>query len=446
METLDFFSFKHIFFIGIGGISQSALATICLSEGIKVSGSDKEKNDITEHLKLLGINIFIGHNPKNIIGADLVVYSGAITQDNEELISAKKQNIPVLERGEFLGLISTLYKNVIAIGGVHGKTTTTGMLASIFSLANLNPTVHIGGEIKGLDSNVKIGGKEFFITEACEYKESFLHLKPDTAVILNIEHDHPDYYKNFKQTLKAFDNFALNSKNLVIGEQFKSLISKKDIHTISLSGNSNYIARNIVKGFCLTTFSVFKNGKFWNRCSINTYGEHNVYNALFCICVSEIYGISKKHIVEGLREFKGVKRRFDFLGKKENALVFHDYAHHPTEISTTIKACKEHFKLPIICFFQPHTYSRTKHLFGEFLSCFDLCEYTFILPTYASREKSFKGYSGSMLAKNLKLKNQNVKYLKKLESIPKNAKKFYNKDCVILILGAGDIYKVKNIL
>ncbi|MBQ7308132.1 MAG: UDP-N-acetylmuramate--L-alanine ligase [Clostridia bacterium] len=446
MKTLDIFSLKHIFFIGIGGISQSALATICLSEGIKISGSDKEKNDITEHLKLLGVNIFIGHNAKNVLGCDLVVYSGAINLDNEEILQAKKLNIPTLERGEFLGLLSKSYKHVIAVGGVHGKTTTTGMLATIFSCANLNPTVHIGGEIKNFDSNVKIGGKDYFITEACEYRDSFLHLNPHTSVILNIEHDHPDYYKNLSQTLKSFDNFAKNGKNLVIGESYKSLVSNKKMLTFSLSGNSDFVARNIKKGYCLTTFSVFKKGEFWSNVSIRTYGEHNVYNALCAICVSDFYNIDKKYIVKGLSEFGGVKRRFDFWGKKQNALIFHDYAHHPTEIATTIKSCKEHFNLPIICFFQPHTYSRTKYLFGEFLSAFNLADYTFILPTYPSREKSFQGYSGSFLAKNLKIKNQNVKYLKKFESIPKNIKNFCSNDCVILILGAGDIFKVKNII
>lgn len=436
--------YKHIYFIGIGGISQSALATICLSEGIKVSGSDREKSDITEHLKRLGVNIYYSHNGKNIQNVDLVVYSGAIPSNNEEIMQAQKDNIPLMERAEFLGVISSMYKKVIAVSGIHGKTTTTGMLAVVFTYAKLNPTVHIGGEIKNFDSNSKIGSKEYFITEACEYRESFLKLNPNTSIILNIEEDHPDYYKNLSQILKAFENFSLKSQNIVIGESYKSLISRKDIISFSIGGKSDYIAKNIKKMYGVTSFSVYKKGKFWGNVKLRLMGEHNVYNALSVIAVSEIYGISKSDIIGGLWEYLGVKRRFDFWKEYASTMVFHDYAHHPTEIKSVIKMCKEYFNLPIICYFQPHTYSRTKTLFSEFLSAFDECEETFILPTYSARENANQGYSGQFLAKNLKLKNIKVKYLKKKESAVKSIKGNYGKKCIILVLGAGDIYKIKN--
>ena len=438
-------NYNHIYFIGIGGISLSALAMLCLSEGISVSGSDRESNSITEHLSRLGIKIFVGHNAKNINNVDLVVYSSAISDDNEELVYAREKGIENMERAEFLGMVSSGYQKVIAIGGVHGKTTTTGMMASVFMQAGLNPTVHIGGESKNFGSNIKIGGKEYFITEACEYRESFLKLKPDTAIILNIEEDHPDYYKNLQMILNAFDNFALNSKNVVIGERYKSLISNKNVTTFSLSGNSNYYVTNIV---CLkngTAFSVIKNGKYYARVFIKLFGRHNVYNALSVIAVSEYYGISKKDIIDGLYNFNGIKRRFEYWGKKGKSVIFHDYAHHPTEIISTIKTAKEYFNKPIICFFQPHTYSRTKRLFSDFVSSFCMCEKIYILPTYPAREKSCDGYSGLYLAKNIIKKGDNCEYVKKFES----ASKIINstsKDAVVLILGAGDIYKLKTLI
>lgn len=444
MNKNFFLPYNHIFFIGIGGISQSALATICLSESIKVSGSDKERSEITDHLKRIGVTIYIGHSSKNLNNVDLVVYSGAVSSTNEELMFAKKENISIMERSEFLGILSSKYKKVIAISGVHGKTTTTGMISSIFLKAGLNPTIHIGGELKNFDSNVKIGSKEFFITEACEYRESFLALKPHTGIILNIEEDHLDYYKDLNHILKAFDIFSKNCKNLVIGESYKSFVSKKNSITFSLNGNASFKAGHIKKSYYGTSFSVFKNGEFWGRVKLKAYGKHNVYNALSAIAVGDIYNISKQDIIDGLYSFEGIKRRFDYWGENNSTMIFHDYAHHPTEIMATINTCKEYFKMPIICYFQPHTYSRTKKLFGEFLSAFENADFTYILPTYPAREKPNQGYSGAYLGKNLKLKCDNSKYLKRLDYITKSIKSYYGKNCIILILGAGDIFKIKN--
>ena len=442
MKKNNLLNFKHIFFVGIGGISQSDLAKICLSEGIKVSGSDKEKTHITEELQRIGVNIFYCHSYKNLKNVDLVVYSGAIKKDNEELVMAEKSGIRVMERSEFLGQISSMYKNVIAVSGVHGKTTTTGMLATIFIEAGLNPTIHIGGELKNIQSNVKIGSKDYFITEACEYRESFLYLNPNTSIILNIEEDHMDYYNSINHIISAFNKFCLKSDSVIIGESFKSLVDKKDLITFSIGGNSVYTAKNIVKSYDGTSFSVYKKAKFWGKVKLKMYGEHNVYNSLASIAVSEKYGIDKNVIITALEKYCGVKRRFDVWCEKP--IVIHDYAHHPTEIKSVIKTCKEYFGKPVICFFQPHTYSRTKALWSEFLNAFNLADNIYILPTYPARESPSQGYSAHFLFKNLKIKYSNVFYLKKFSSVQKIIKK--GGDGIFLILGAGDIYKTKNLL
>ena len=444
-ENFNILDFKHIFFVGIGGISQSALAIICKSYGILISGSDREKSSMTDYLESIGIKVYIGHKAKNIVNVDLLVYSGAIKENNKEVVYCKNNNILTIERGEFLGYVSALYKNVIAISGIHGKTTTTAMLSNIFVVANLNPTIHIGGKSKNILSNVKIGSRDFFITEACEYRESFLHLNPTLGIILNIEAEHLDFYKNFNNILSAFNTFANNSKNVVIGEKYKSFIDKKSVLTFGVNTTkANYIAKDIRKSVDGTNFLVYKRDKFWARVGIKLYGEHNVYNALSVIAVSEFFGIDKKIIVDGLAKFEGVQRRFDIWGKVDKRTIIHDYAHHPSEIYATIKTAREYFKLPVVVFFQPHTYSRTKQLFSQFLDCFDECEKVFITSTFSAREKYNQGFSGHHLYKNLKIKKPNTEYIKNIERIPQHINKLLDNPCIILILGAGDICKIKN--
>lgn len=433
---------RHIHFVGIGGISMSALAKLCLHSGITVSGSDKNPTRITDELINLGVTFFKNHKKSNISGADLVVYTIAVGENNPEVEEARKNNILTMERSDFLEKLCENYKNVIAVSGTHGKTTTCGMLGSIFISAKLNPTVHMGGECEVIGGNLKIGENQFFITEACEYKRHFLKVPHDVGVILNIEEDHPDCYKKFSELHNAFDEFSTQSRKVVvINEEYKCLLNnldKKQKITFNSKIGANFTAKKIrqfIRG--AITFDCYKDGIFFANFEISCFGKHNVSNALASIAVADYYNVSTNHIWQGLKKFTGVKRRFQFIGKINNCPVIHDYAHHPTEIKTTISSTKEIFKKPVICVFQPHTYSRTKRLFSQFLTCFDGADKVLMLPTYASREKPLKNSNAKYLANGLILRKVKCTYCQSFSMVKKYLKSA--NDSIILIVGAGNI-------
>ena len=455
-------TYKHIHFIGIGGISMSALAKFCLNRGIQVSGSDKTKSNITEELTHLGALITYKHSKNNILGADAIVYTCAINKNNEELIAAQKSGFPLFERAEFLGLISRQYKKVIAVSGTHGKTTTTGMIASIFEEAGFNPTVHMGGIDLNYSDNLKIGSNKFFITEACEYNKNFLHLTPNTTIVLNVEHDHPDCYRNENAMFKAFKRLCDKTKNCVIlPEKLKNAIEykpQKIKKTIEIeNGRGVFSIKEIYIKNNKYCYTVLKNEEPFLTATLNIAGVHNVINSLYAIACADYYKIAPPIIQKGLLNYKGVKRRFEVLKMAQNSLIITDYAHHPTEIESTIKTAKELYKKPVVAVFEPHTYSRTKTLFREFQNALNLADYTIIMPTFSAREKTIKSASGKALftAINRYNKNcfyaENIKQIKKaLQEIPKiktpqnlskkstNLSKNFIKN-IVLFLGAGDI-------
>ena len=418
----------------------SALAKLCLNNNVYISGSDEKKSNLTEELKHLGIKIFYGHSKNNISGADLIVYTSAVAIDNVELLEAKKNKIKILERSDFLQEICNGYKNVIAISGTHGKTTTSAMIGNIFLCANLNPTIHIGGECENFNGNLRVGGKEFFITEACEYKKHLLKIPHSVGVILNIEPDHVECYKDYNDLAKTFNLFAEKSKDInIINEKYITLLEeKKNFITFSENNGGNFTANKIkiLKDGSLS-FCCFKNNNFFGYIRIHCYGRHNVYNALSAIAVADYFKISYKDIFNGLLTFKGIKRRFEYMGKINNQVVIHDYAHHPTEIGCVIDTAKQLFNKPIVVVFQPHTYSRTKFLFNDFVSKLNLADKIVILPTYSAREKKKDGYDAKKLFLCLKKINKSSKYFYSFNKAKNYLSKIKNN--VILILGAGDI-------
>lgn len=441
---------KKIYFIGIGGISLSALSVICKKNGFEVAGSDEKLSDITKSLERVGIKVFEGHNKKNIesFDPDLVVYSLAIRQDNPELVHAKNKGILIKERAIFVGEILKNYKNVISVAGTHGKTTTTSMISEVLMLANLNPTVHIGGESVNINSNVVVGDKNFFVNEACEYKKSFLNFKSKIGVILNIEEDHPDCYRNLSEIEKAFADFQKICKICVVNEKYKEKIfskNKKNCLTFGLK-NADFVAKNIKnKTATEFVFDVYKNNKFYEKFKLNIFGKHNILNALATICVCDELKIAKNIIKQALENFKGVKRRFERVEtNKFCGEVYFDYAHHPTEIKKLISEA-ESLNKPIICVFQPHTYSRTKQYFSDFLNCFNNTYQTIFYKTYSARENRIKGASAKDLYKSLK-KEKNVFYYNSFKKIIKHLKKYSKSNCLVLFVGAGDIYNIKSLL
>ena len=433
MKKLNFLGFKKIFFVGIGGISMSGLCKMSRVFGAEVMGSDIGFNEEISKLQRIGVKIFHKHEESNISkDIDLVVFSGAIHTENPELQEAKRLKIRTMERSKFLGLVSKLYNNVIAISGTHGKTTTTAMIGEIFAKAGLNPTIHLGGESVNLSDNTIIGGGEYFVVEACEYRESFRYLRPNLLVITNIEMDHLDYYKSLKDIKKSFVKLSKHSDNIIVQKDMD--ISHKNVILLG----KNIDARNLK--FCNHgyDFQVYKKDKFYFDCRLNMLGLHNVSNALFAIAVSDFYGIEKDKIKQAIEEFRGVKRRYENIGEIENTPVIIDYAHHPTEIENSIKGISNEYK-NILIIFQPHTYSRTIKLLDDFVKVLRNTDNLIIFETYPAREKEIVG--GRAIDIVNAISRDDVQYFDNLDSLKEQVYervKTENIECV-LILGAGDL-------
>ncbi|QIB28043.1 UDP-N-acetylmuramate--L-alanine ligase [Caloranaerobacter azorensis] len=448
-------NFKHVHFIGIGGISMSGLAEILLNAGYIVSGSDIKNSDIIESLKKKGAAIYIGHNKNNINGADLIVYTSAISKDNPEYTEAIKRNIVTVDRATFLGQLMRMYKSSIAVSGTHGKTTTTAMISVILEHANLEPTILLGGVLDSIGGNVKIGKENIFLTEACEYKGNFLKFNPNISIILNIEEDHLDYFKDIEHIVETFANFAaLLPRNglLVINNDdinTPKIINKVNcnIVTFGIKNKSNYKADDISftsNGF--PNFRLIINDSKEYRINLKVIGIHNVYNALAAIATAHYLNIPINTIIEAIENYTGTHRRFEIKGSINGIRIIDDYAHHPTEIKATLNATK---KLPhnkIWCVFQPHTYTRTKALLNEFSESFYDADNVIITDIYAAREKD----TGLIHSKDLVdlLINKGIKslYIDNFKDIVDYLLKQANEGDIILTVGAGDIYKVAEML
>jgi len=440
MKNLSNFNKMHIFFVGIGGISMSGLAKISLELGAKVSGSDMSNAYLPE-LSSKGAIIFLGHNKSHITrNIDLIVYSGAIKEDNEEILEGRKLGIPTIERNVFLSYISSNFLDVIAIAGCHGKTTVTAMLGHIFECANINPTIHIGGESLNFKSNTKVGDNDIFIVEGCEYRESFLSLFPTTATILNIDKDHLDYYKTFENIKSSFQKFANNSKTLFVFDDIGI------VHKNIIIVNNLWAVRKIKVTKNGYKFHVYYKNKLFLKTTLNTFGIHNIYNSLMAIAIAHHYRINKKTIQKSLQTFLGVKRRGEVIGQYYGVPVIADYAHHPKEIESSIGGILDRYKNPLIIF-QPHTYSRTISLMNEFLDVFNKFQDVIIYSTYPAREDYMPKGSAYSLFK--KIKSKSKYYAKNMNDLNElmHICVLNNKYDVIVVLGAGDLYdKMKDIL
>ncbi len=433
-----------IHFIGIGGVSMSALASILLANGYKVTGSDSGSNIYTERLKEKGVTIYRGHNEENAKGASAVIYSAAIKSDNPERSYAEKNGILTMERSTLLGEIETLYSCPIDVSGTHGKTSTTGMLAHIYMNSDVDPTVLIGGDLSILEGNMHIGKNEFLISEACEYHRSFLDFHPGIAIILDIEEDHLDYYKDLDDIKSAFHEFALlANRAVVINADDKNTLDAvsgiKNIVTTSKTYEADFYAKNISKGtFGDYSFSVYSKEKgFLSDVALSVPGIHHVSNALCAYAAAYISGLSPEVISKGLASFKGAKRRFELKGLKDGIRIYDDYAHHPTEIKATIEALSG-FPGNKHIIFQPHTYTRTITLFDDFVSVLSLCDNLTLLPIYAAREKDTGIVSSGSLADKIP-----GSYLAKDFDDAKNHVLSQAKEGdIIMTVGAGDVFKI----
>lgn len=446
---------KPIHMIGIGGVSMSGLAEIAYSMGYKITGSDSKLSDTVNRLRKNGISVCEGHFAENVADAGLVVYTAAVKDDNPELVNARALGIPTLERSEFLGELMKKYNENICVCGTHGKTTTTSMLSLVFINADLDPTIQVGADLKQINGNFKVGNSDYFIIEACEYVESFLKFHPKTAVLLNIEEDHLDYYKNLEHIKSAFakflalvpqeGNIILNSDDVDCIDVLKEL--NCNIVTIGINNTSaNWIAKDIkIKPNGCYSF-VATNSEESLDISLNVVGYHNIYNALCVVATAKLYGVSSEVIIKSLHEFTGAERRFEFRGTFNGANVYDDYAHHPTEIKATLEAAKNipHKKLWVV--FQPHTYTRTYSLFNEFKTAFEEADELILADIYAAREKDTGLVSSSQLAVAINEIYSNCTYLPSFEKIESYLKENVSEGDIVLTVGAGDITDLSKIL
>lgn len=439
---------KKIHFIGIGGISMSGLAAVLLNSGFKVSGSDFKNSPIVEKLKASGAEIYIGHKRENIKNVDLVVYTAAIPSDNSELLEAKEKNIALMDRAEFLGEIMKGHKYNVAISGTHGKTTCTSMLSHVTLAGNLDPTILVGGELDAIGGNFRIGNSEYFLTEACEYKRSFLKFFPYVGVILNIDADHLDCYKDIDEIADTFLKFSklIPDDGYLVGYcddfRVKEILSKASCNTLSygFDGTADVTAKNIIfnKSGC-ATFDVYRDNKNLFTLTLTVPGKHNVLNALASICVSLIFNISSENIIEGLSKCKGAHKRFEYKGELNGITVIDDYAHHPTEIRATLSTAKQIDHNKTYCIFQPHTYTRTKSLFNEFTECFNDADELILMDIYAAREKNTGLVSSDELGDAIRSKGMKCTNVHSHDEALTYVKSKLTSGDLLLTVGAGDV-------
>lgn len=445
---------KNIYFIGIGGISMSSLAEILISKNYNVEGSNNVENDMTKYLTSKGIKINIGHNKENITNdIDLVVYTAAISSDNEELVKAQELGIEIIRREILLSLIMNEHKNKIAISGTHGKTTTSSMISEIFIEAKKDPTVSVGGIIKTINSNTLAGGDEYFIAEACEYKDSFLALNPSVGIILNIDADHLDYFKDLNAIRKSFKTFAshINDGTLIINNNIPDLKEFTDGLNCKVitygNQNANIKADNITTTIDgLPSFDIICDGQKIIDVTLKVPGYHNVSNALAAFGAAYSLGVEANMIKQGLENYIGAERRMELKGEMNGIKIYDDYAHHPTEIKASISSFKAMPKNKLYTVFQSHTYTRTKALLNEFATSLSDSDYVIITDIYAARETNDVNVHPEDLVELIKEINPNVCYISKYEDIVKHLKKECQKGDIIVAMGAGDANKICDML
>ena len=462
MYQIDFKHPIHIHFIGIGGISMSGLAKLLHSHGFTISGSDWHNSDLTQEMESLGITIAIGQCKENITkDIDLVVYTAAVAADNEELCAAQEASIPVMVRADLLGQIMKQYPHAVGIAGTHGKTTTTSILSVLLLEGNLDPTISVGGVLSAIGGNLRIGKSDYFVAEACEYTNTFLSLHPTDAVILNIEEDHLDFFKDINDIRASFARYielvpehgiaCINAEIPAYEELLANAVCRPVIYGI-LEGETDlsapdssytYAAANVIydKNGC-GSFDLIAENKFLGRIQMGLVGRHNISNALPSIALALHYGVPLSSIQETLPNFHGTKRRFEYKGTLGGITIYDDYAHHPTEIHATLTSARTCNHKRIITVFQPHTYTRTKALLKEFAETLALSDVIVMAEIYAARETDTLGISSGTLADELAKKGKEVYYFPTFDEIENFLLQFCSDGDLLITMGAGDVVKV----
>ncbi len=440
----------HLYFVGIGGIGMSGIAELFLKQGYTVSGSDKQKTDITSNLETLGAKIFYKHKKSNIKGADVVIFSSAIKNDNPEILASKESNIPIISRAEMLAeLMRSKYS--VAIAGAHGKTSTTSIVSDVLEEGKLNPMVVIGGKLKNINSNAVYSEGNFIVAEADESDGSFLKFSPSIAVVTNIDLEHLDYYKDLEDIkntfLKLIDNIPFYGVTILCidDDNVLSIIPKvnKRYITYGINAQADIQAKNIKFKGAKSEFDVYYLNEKLGKINLNLPGVHNIYNSMAAISVGLELKLPFNSIKKGVEKSQGVQRRLEIKGKKDGVVVMDDYGHHPTEIQATLKTAKDSFKKRLVVVFQPHRYTRLKALFDDFAKSFINADEILFLPVYAASETKIKGVSSKLLCEKAKqYGHRNARFFNSKKSCLKYLNENIQKDDILMTLGAGDVYKI----
>ena len=452
MYQINFHKPLHIHFIGIGGISMSGLAEILLGEDFIVSGSDARESPLTDSLSQKGAKIFYGQRASNIgDDVEVVVYTAAIHPDNPEFACAVEKGIPMLTRAQLLGQIMRNYETPIAVSGTHGKTTTTSMISQILLKGDCDPTISVGGILPAIGGNIRVGQSETFVTEACEYTNSFLSFFPKISIILNIDADHLDFFKDLDDIRHSFRRFAellpsdgaliINADTPQYEEITKDLPCK--IITYGLENQAQYQAADIsYDKYGHASFTVIKDGKKAGSFYLKVPGVHNVSNALAAIALGHLLGIPNDIIARGLGSFTGTERRFQYKGEVAGVTIIDDYAHHPTEIQATLQAAKNYPHGKIWCVFQPHTYTRTKALLPEFAQALTLADHVVLADIYAARETNTIGISSQDVQKKILELGTPCEYFSTFDEIENFLLKSCTQGDLLITMGAGDVVNI----
>ena len=444
---------KKIHFIGVGGISMSGLAEIFLLKGFQVSGSDTNYSPAIQKLESLGLTFFNGHHAENVHTAEIVVYTSAVKPDNVELVQAFNLNIPAISRAQLLGYIMNEYGKSIAVAGTHGKTTVTSMVSYIFEKLCCDPTILVGAQLDIIGSNMKMGSSDYFIAEACEYCRSFLNFFPYSATILNVEPDHLDYFKDANDYHSAYSEFLNNvhQNGFVVACYDDADLMRltanipQRLVTYGLTGG-DFTASDISVSATGTTYILLYKEEKLCKVTLSLHGAHNISNSLAALANAYMYGLDMQKSADALTSFKGASRRFEYRGTVCGASVYDDYAHHPTEIRATLNTAKEVSEGKIICVFQPHTYSRTKEFFNRFATSFDGADILILTDIYAARETDDGSVSSKMLADKIRDSFSECYYIGSFDEISKKIKSVAGKKDTVIVMGAGDIVKLTEIL
>ena len=440
---------KRIHLIGIGGCSMNGLALILKSQGHQVTGSDRERTQFTDALDAEGIPYSIGHTGEYLKDAELVIYSAAIKPENPERVMARERGIPELERSVALGQISERFHQVVAVAGCHGKTTITSMLAAVNEAAHTDATIHVGGFVDLLKGGVRVGKSDLFITEACEYVESFLTLRPTIALINNIDDDHLDYYHDMAHIVRAYEKFLklLPEDGVFVAcvDDFrvKELADACPRRVISYGlTDGNYTATDIVydENGC-AGFTALSKGSVLGQVQLSIPGRHSILNALGVLAISELLGIPFEAYQQAMHAFQNTKRRFEFYGERNGIKIYHDYGHHPNEIAATLDAASRCPHKRIFCVFQCNSYTRAKTLFTEHVTCFQNADVVLVPDIYPGREKDTGMVHARDMVAGIRAAGSNAVYLPTFEEIRQYLDEHSQPGDLVVTVGSGDVYR-----